>query len=640
MHHERIVMKNLKFFFTEGYNKSYLSISDSNKAFLEQADIEEIITFLEDNNWFNVQPHFADTPPELYVTEQEAQKLEFHLSLFFENKDKPTSEKINILLLELKRKLPQTSKFLLEFSVEYNIPEDDLYCLIDFILWSTQKEIFLYGNQEISAWIDLMCKELNLKLGNMLCDFLFFIKQNHKTRYSRSFNLLKRSSKLKQAYDSDKYLQLIYYLFNEDYIIANSMYEKAAQNKNTADAWLYLSLHLICALRDTDLLRIPHPRLNRAPQDILKDVSNGCPDWKEALLAINGVLWTLRNIPITPSKTAQYTGISHLKLTIPESTMKHFGLIFLIAESHFQLTNVDEDSFIRKIADYNSICRYMGEEIGELFLEEDFSVRSANKTYMQAIELFSDTILDAESKLPHAKGYMLAAMARSHKGSYGEFAKTTEIYLKDANFSGYTAEFVAKELFERGVCSFIPSMLLKMITSGDYNKLPISDQTKLVQELGLSPNEIENIIGITDFSLQKAGDIVKKIVSSTDNKHDTILSILHNIACGNAASKIDESLCLITAMNRKCPTPERRQCIGCNYEIHTKSTIYLLASEFRRIYSLRENAPNIHLQNKYTALLRETVVPAMNEIFSCISDIYGDEALTELEEIIKENAYE
>jgi hypothetical protein len=34
------------------------------------------------------------------------------------------------------------------------------------------------------------------------------------------------------------------------------------------------------------------------------------------------------------------------------------------------------------------------------------------------------------------KGYMLAALARSHKGSVGNLAKTTEIYLKDAQFSG------------------------------------------------------------------------------------------------------------------------------------------------------------------------------------------------------------
>lgn len=83
------------------------------------------------------------------------------------------------------------------------------------------------------------------------------------------------------------------------------------------------------------------------------------------------------------------------------------------------------------------------------------------------IYILTDDILGVNDEF-RVKGYMLAALARSHKGSYGDFAKTTSIYLKDAKMSGYTPEFVAKELFERGVLSVIPSMLLKMVAGEEY----------------------------------------------------------------------------------------------------------------------------------------------------------------------------
>ena len=78
-----------------------------------------------------------------------------------------------------------------------------------------------------------------------------------------------------QAYDFDEYLDLLYYLYNESYSADRCMYEKAAQSKNFSDTWLFLSLHMICALRTTDLLRIPHPVLQYDPDGVLLDIGKG-----------------------------------------------------------------------------------------------------------------------------------------------------------------------------------------------------------------------------------------------------------------------------------------------------------------------------------------------------------------------------
>lgn len=93
----------------------------------------------------------------------------------------------------------------------------------------------------------------------------------------------------------------------------------------------------------------------------------------------------------------------------------------------------------------------MGDEIGELFLFSDFRSRSATKSFLQDICMVADENSTDSGGGFHVKGYYLAALARSHKGSYGKLAETTFQYLKDAKFNHLTPEFVAFELLERGV---------------------------------------------------------------------------------------------------------------------------------------------------------------------------------------------
>jgi len=42
---------------------------------------------------------------------------------------------------------------------------------------------------------------------------------------------------------------------------------------------------------------------------------------------------------------------------------------------------------------------------------------------------------------------------------------------------------------------------------------------------------------------------------------------------------------------------------------------------------------------KYRTLMKETVLPAIDELLQCIKEQYGDNALKSLEKIIKENTY-
>ena len=87
------------------------------------------------------------------------------------------------------------------------------------------------------------------------------------------------------------------------------------------------------------------------------------------------------------------------------------GTLLAICEAHYQLNKDNNDEpLIRQIKEYKRINRYMGKEIGDLFLERNFSSRSANKSYLQTVAMLADDVLQEKSEL-NIKGYFLAALA-------------------------------------------------------------------------------------------------------------------------------------------------------------------------------------------------------------------------------------
>ena len=601
----------------------------------------ELIQFYDDNNWFDI--HLKTENSELRVSDDDFDILYDKTLLFLLNKNLSTEKKIEILITDMKNTYPITAKALISYNKSQNLDSINFYYIADFLMAHISKEINLFSNENVEDLVRVVCRERSLENGKILLDFLTWFKKKHRTVYSKDFILNKRKSMQDtiSAYDKDTYLKMIYYLFNEDYIQEHELYQKACTYWRTANTWLYLCLNCICALRTTDIEQIPHPKLNSEPNQILNKIEHGNFSDMEARMVCNSILWQLNYLPIQPSKTKKYSNIPSIKLLIPESAIVHFGILFAINEAHFQLHAQKELPFIIAIKKYEQIERYLTEDIAELFIEQDFSSRRANKTYMQAIELLSNDFLDGSPNgLARPKGYMLAALARSHKGGYGEFSHTTEVYLKDANFSGYTPEFIAKELFERGVCSFVPSMLLKMVTSGVYDKLSIQEQTSYVKELSLTPLQIEDFISANELSVRNAVSNVNMILeANSTNYKEVILEILQNIATGAAASKTNNCMCLMTATKNPCKFPERLGCVGCGYEISTKATIFTLLQEYNRLMELKENTTKEYLKEKYKLLLTQTLQPILNEYIINLQNNYGNEAVKELELIIKEIAY-
>jgi len=630
-------LMNLKVYITEQIKSSGAKAKD------KETTLKDMLPLLIDNDFWGLAIELAEDNgnPVLMICKDEVSKLEANISFFLSHYDKPVNGKAQILMQHLENRYTLTTPELWTFYEEHEIEESEQYLLNDFLLYRLEKDVHLYNNQEIKSLIQHACEDLSLRVSQTLIYFLSWLRKKTKTNYIIDFTLEKRRlyGNRSPSYDGDTMLQMIYYLFNDDYIQKERLFLRAASNPGVANCWIYLALHCISALRDTDIVRIPHPRLHRPPEDILQSVKETGIEEEIAFSITNSILWQLKNRPLTPSKTASYSNVSDIKLFFPESSITLFGSMFAILEAHHQL-NQKDGPFIVPAKEYDKISSYLGDDIGELFLENDFRARSANKAYMQAIGLLSDTILD-NAPMIETKGYMLAALARSHKGSYGEFASTTKEYLEDAAFSGYTEEYVAKELFERGVCSFVVNMLLNIVTENKFSKLSISKQTTLIKETSMSAWEIDTIVGAVDASIETAKRTVSKLfLSEGEGNTEEIIKVLHNIGSGNAASKSDDFLCLMTAMGKMCPYRDSAQCIGCEYEITTKASVFLLVHEFKRLLYLREATEEEHLKQKYTLLLKETVAPTLNEMFTVITSSVGEEAAEEYAQIIKEIMHE
>lgn len=605
----------------------YLTQQLSSKNNIQNRTIFDVITFFVNNNWFHAPPSVENG--KAFVTQKEIDIYTPYLINFLST-DCDNDE----LISRLKSKFSHTTNKLLLFIKQEKIDENTCHYLFQFLLERLEKEIALYTDPEIASLVNLAAIDLTKAHGDCLTFFLSWLKRKCKTAYFKEYTMQKRYTMDIQnsAYSMDEYLELCYYLFNSEYIEENQMYQQAAMSKNYTDTWLYLSIHFICSIRYTDLQRIYHPYLPCSPEEVLEKVKTNTFSLKESTEVLLSITEKMSCMPFTPNKTKKSSGIGNVKFHVPVSCEEHFGRLFALAEAHAILDGSQGQPLIKKITTYKEISRYMGDDIGDLFLESDFRSRSATKSYLQMIYMIGDEIL-AENNDYSVKGSILASLARSHKGNYGEFSSTTFEYLKDAKLSGLSPEFIAFELLERGVLSCIPSMLLKIVTQQQYDKLSVKEQTSLIQSLNLSPLEIESVVSAVDLNHKKAQNAVLSVMQSQED----IISVLQRIASGQAFSKQNESLCLMTALKKECPYFNRRQCVGCAYEIATKSTLYALISEYNRMYQLCISAETSSEKTKYKTLLQSIVLPNLLEMLTYLRDNYGEDVFHEYEQLIKEN---
>jgi hypothetical protein len=139
--------------------------------------------------------------------------------------------------------------------------------------------------------------------------------------------------------------------------------------------------------------------------------------------------------------------------------------------------------------------------------------------------------------------------------------------------------------------------------------------------IGIGPAGLEGLAAIVQRALVKARQAITKIMESPLEMRESVADILQNIASGNAPGRQDGFLCLMTAAGFGCTNPGRSCCIGCGFEIYTKTILRLLMSEYTRLLDKKKSAEKAEA-GRCDAILKKAVLPAMSEILSSAERLY------------------
>lgn len=347
------------------------------------------------NNWFNDTPKVINK--ELYISDETWNNNENEIVSYFSSFNKTPEQKHERLVQMFEKEFPETFEYFNRFKRDVTVDRSSVVSVLDFLLYYLPGEIAFSSSNEIKYLLKDASEHLKRCDAEVLVFFINWLSESRsiRTAFSGLYQVNNYSkAKNNEAYDLNFYLNVLYHMLNADYISKNQMYLKAAKSKDYIDTWLFISLHFLCALRTTDLLRFPHPKLAYSPEEVLEKVKKGeftDEDAKRTLLSINVYL---NAVQLTPNKTKDYSGISTIHFHVPSSLEVHVGTLFAIAEAHFQLSGADKSQpLLRVIREYRDIKKAMGDEIANLFIKSNFHCRQANKSFLQMIEYLTRDII-------------------------------------------------------------------------------------------------------------------------------------------------------------------------------------------------------------------------------------------------------
>lgn len=596
-------------------------ISTENKHFSLQKwkCKKELFIFLKENAFFGVAAlEHAKLDETLSVSRTDLQKIEPSLALWIRSYGAENDEKLALLTDRLRTLVPKTGNLFANY-IEHNCSDNRAaWILADYLCFTLKTEFVEMDEKELDSLAAEMDKELPLNAARLFSSFLVYVRENRHLSNGWTFHFKsRREPQTQEAYSALDFMQMAYIVFNDEAWEKEQLLEKALQSKNAADLWLFVSLHFICGWRRTDILRLPMPKLPVSGDKLRNEIAIG--DFNTEII-LNELELRLRYSPLKPHKTETYEGISELKFFVPESLRKPMGIILAVAASYHEDIEPGR-CFLKATGQRKQLQSFFGKDFVAACGNRDFSTRRANKAYLQGLEAV------AENSSAKPKGYMLAALARSHKGHLGSLPTTTDIYLRDASFSGYRPEFIAREMFERGVFSFIPTLMLEMYAQQDYRKLSPSTQTKLISEIGIAAYGLENMTKTVETSLVKARRAIGEIMKRPESIRGTVADILQNIAAGNAPGKQEGCLCLMMAAGFACADVERNCCIGCGYEIYTRTILYQLTKEYTRLLELKKTSDKAEA-GRCTKILKDAVMPAIAEMLASIKRLYPESDLS------------
>lgn len=578
-------------------------------------DRDALLCFLDSNGWFGMDP---EKPLK------EAVMAEGRIRLWLQAYKRTGEEKTGMLLGAFREKYPDTARRLSDFFAERG---KESYAqgwkFLDFLLAGIDREIALYPEEDLRELVEAANRSLSLADMKLLAAFLKSGGRKSLSSWEYEFKSRQLIKADISSYPLMDFSVMAYTIFNPEAWEKEKLVEKAAGNRRYADLWLFMALHFVSGIRTTDMKRLPVPALPYPPDEMRQMILEKKAEPATLRGIAQEVQFRQEMLSRKPHKVRRHGMVADIKFFIPESLLEPMGLIIALSVSFRE----DGDPFVRTGCELQDIHRFFGERFAAAVgKRKRFSSRRANKAYLQGIEWLAD------DRPGRPKGYMMAALARSHKGGIGTLPEITDVYLKDANFTGYSPEFILREMFERGIFGFIPAILLEMYQGEAYRELGVSGQTELIRAVGLSAWQIEKITSAVSASFKKAEEVVEGLFRKGDR--EILAQSLQKIAAGAAPGKQEGMSCVRAAAGYPCDRAARSCCIGCGCEIYTKSATHLLVREYVRMNGERLSKTGAEAE-KSRMILEHTVVPAILQVISSIPELYPEADMEMIRDMVE-----
>jgi signal transduction histidine kinase len=344
---------------------------------------DALLDFLDVNNWFGMA-HSGDGT-ELRIASLDPMKDA--LTLWLRAYGRSREEKIDLLLEAYAPVFPQTCLMFRSFSLENGCKGlDSTWKILDFMFSAMDRELCDYDEAGIRRFIMQANRELSIAAMRQLTAFLNLVRNEH---WGYQFQSRRIEKPENGAYSLEQFSVMAWTIFNADSWREHDLVQKAAEKRRYAELWLFTALHFVCAVRKTDLVRLPVPSLPCAPQELRDRICGNQFSRAEARAISEELLYRLELKPLKPNKTSRSSRIPHLKLFIPESVLEPFGIILALSLSWRE----PEDPFVSTRADISDIRTFFGEEFATAVGNRRFLSRRANKAYLQGIEAAMNNML-------------------------------------------------------------------------------------------------------------------------------------------------------------------------------------------------------------------------------------------------------
>lgn len=582
---------------------------------------DDLLDFMDANSWFGQQ--VKGKGDDIYLDDMS--RVIPGLSLWLQGYGKSDIEKLGMLLEHYDKLYPETCSRYKEFMASNKYRTASSLRVLDFVFSNIDEEITRYGDLKIQQLLDEASECLGTEGIGEFIDFINVLKQNNihlVWTYKKSVNKKSFIDRDNAAFELDRFAKMAYVTFSAESWESNELIKKATASNKCAKLWLFVALHFVSALRKTDIERLPVPILSESEEIIKEKIISGTFTDEEARSVAESWVFLIETLAMKPHKTERVKNVPTIKIFIPESLKSEFGVMLALALSHHK----DGTPFISSFAENSLLDLFFGEDFVSASGKRYFRTRKANKAFLQGIEAVAD------SKTGKPNGYMLASLARSHKGGIGTLSDITDVYLRDENFTGYKPEFILREMFERGIFGFIPALLLEKYAGEKYKKLGVSNQTKLISQIGLTPMEIEEITDCVRNSMMQAEIIVKTFLGNISREQ--LHQVLQVIVTDGAHAKDKGLYCVKIAMGVVCENYDRSSCIGCGYEIYTKTAFYLLIKEYKTLLYKKHNAEGFE-KERLSNILKKGIMPAITEIVTSIPILYPGADMSPYEEMLE-----